>query len=167
MKLHQYATTLLPLLAVFTISASASYAGSFRGHGPSSHGPGSPSARVSSGSFGHSSHHRPKRHRLAAGEYRLMSMQVVAGQTESVQLNLEPVKVANDADAIGGNTRVGFNLTVSKNVIHQARLITGGSIRVQHQVFGLEFVNARDDKSFHLVLAQEWQRDLDSRVVDR
>ncbi len=137
------------LAAAESLATSASSAGSSASSaGSASLRGSSDSIRASSGS---SSEEQPK---VAEGEYRVIAVATAAGQTDLLTLTVEPVA------ANGG----GFELDVPARAFGGQPLAAGDRIAATQRPYGLEFARTGQGP-FFLVMAEAWQRDLQTHVV--
>ena len=150
-------SVLTVLLACATPSFAESLAGSASSAGMSASSAGSASVQGSSDAISGSSDSSMGTDDVAAGEYRLAAVERVDEQGEWVNLNMQPI---ND-----GQTAPAFKLRLPAQTVGREDLSPGDVIQVQHRPYGLEFTNARTRTPFYLVLADDWQRDMQSRVL--
>ncbi len=145
------------LLACSAPALAESLAGSASSAGVSASSAGSTSVKGSSDAISGSSDSSTGADDVAAGDYRLAAIESVADQAEWVNLKLEPLAGAQQA--------VDFKLKLPAATANREQLNAGDVIRVAHRPYGLEFTNDKTNAPFYLVLAEDWQRDMQSRVV--
>ncbi|HZH05750.1 MAG TPA: hypothetical protein VEY69_03660 [Lautropia sp.] len=74
-----------------------------------------------------------------------------------VRLTLEPLAAGGDA--------AGFRLDLPQRAFGERRLDPGDTISARHRPYGLEFARGDTRDAFFLVLADDWHRDLQTRVL--
>jgi hypothetical protein len=93
----------------------------------------------------------------AAGDYRIEAVTVAADRPGMVRLALQP--------AAGGATRTAFVLVLPQRTAEQQGLVRGDTVSVRERAYGFEFARADTRQAFYLVLADDWQRELDARPL--
>ncbi|MFK7962453.1 MAG: hypothetical protein AB8C46_00655 [Burkholderiaceae bacterium] len=160
-------------LPVFTVSAvlcltlssaaiSAGFTSSASSTGASAASAGSNSLRASSGAISTSSTSASGEGDVAAGQYRLAAMQSggpADDQLATIRLALAPV----NTDAGG----FPFELEVPKQALASHDLKPGDIIYVARESFGLEFAHGNEQRTFFLVLADEWEQNLGTFQLKR
>jgi hypothetical protein len=58
-----------------------------------------------------------------------------------------------------------FFLYMPQEAFEQSRLAQGSVVTARARAYGLEFANAKAQKPFFLVLADEWFRELQTKIV--
>lgn len=137
-----------------SLTASASSAGS------SASSAGSASLRGSSDSLRSSSDSSKEDERAAVtdGDYRVAAVETIDGQPDMLRLTMEPV-------AAPGAER--FQLDLPQRALGAQPITAGDLVAAQHRPYGLEFARGATREAFFLVLADDWTRDLDTRLVVR
>ena len=95
--------------------------------------------------------------KVAEGDYRVIEVAEAPARADTVRLKLHAVA----ADAKQGE----FFLYMPKEAYDQSRLGQGSVVTARARAYGLEFANARAQKPFFLVLADEWFRELQTKIV--
>lgn len=90
--------------------------------------------------------------KVAAGDYRVIEM--AAATDGKVSLRLQPLGEGAE-----------FSLLLPKQTVDQHALATGQVVSVREREYGLEFARGEDRRSFFLVLADAWLRELQTRPV--
>ena len=93
----------------------------------------------------------------AAGDYRVEAVTVAADRPGMVRLALAP--------AADDGTRNAFVLVLPQRTADQERLARGDTVSVRERAYGFEFARADTKQAFFLVLADDWQRELEPRPV--
>ena len=138
---------LLGLVAALPCAAG-SFASSASSAGSASVGSLSDSIRDSSGS---STHH------VAEGDYRIVDV-APAGQPQTLRLKMQHVARAGDDGAV-------LYLDVPRAALGDRAAAPGDIVGVRQRPYGYEFAWGDTGVAFFLVLAPDWQRDLESRPV--
>ena len=131
----------LPFLAQGSAS-SASSAGS------ASIGSLSDSIRGSSGS---------STRNVAEGDYRIVDV-AAAERPETLRLKMQPIAHPGDEAAV-------IYLDVPQAALGDREAAPGGVVGVRQRPYGYEFAWADTRVAFFLVLAADWQRELDARPL--
>ena len=130
--------------------AAESFASSASSAGSASIGSLSDSIRDSSGSSS-------KKDKVAEGDYRIVD--VAAGERpETLRLKMEPVAHA------GGEAAIIY-LDVPRPALGDRAAAPGDIVGVRQRPYGYEFAWADTRVAFFLVLAADWQRELEPRPV--
>ena len=87
----------------------------------------------------------------------MAAVEQIRDRQDMLRLTLEPL--ATDGVA------AGFRLDLPLRALGDRPLSPGDAISARHRPYGLEFSRARTGDAFFLVLADEWQRDLQTRVL--
>ena len=93
---------------------------------------------------------------VAEGDYRVVDI-AVADRPDTVRLKMQPVADAGD-DAV-------IYLDVPRPALGDRALPLGDIVGVRQRPYGYEFAWADTRTAFFLVLAVEWQRELEPRPV--
>ncbi len=151
---------LLALAWSVSVPASAeSLATSASSAGLSASSAGSASLRGSSDSIsGSSGGGERKESSVTDGDYRVASIDSIDGKADGLSLTLVPVAGGDDQ---------GFRLALPQRALGERPLAVGDQVRAQRRPYGLEFARVDTRQPFFLVLADAWQRDLQTRVVGR
>jgi len=158
---------LFPACAIFFLSLSSTafgtgFASSASSTGMSASSAGSNSLRASSGAISTSSTSASGEADVAAGQYRLTAMNTTpaaASSMATVRLTLTPL-----ATTEGG---FEFDLQVPERALQDHEIRPGDTIHVARESFGLEFAHGPAQRSFFLVLAQEWEQNLGTFQLQR
>jgi hypothetical protein len=118
---------------------------------------GSASLRGSSDSIKGSSDSSRDDPQVAEGEYRVARVAPVGGRAEMLRLTLEPHRTAGAAGS--------FTLDLPRHALGKRPLAAGDIVSAQRRPYGLEFARADTRDAFFLVLADDWHRDLQTRVI--
>jgi len=151
--------TLIALLLVAAGPALAeSLATSASSAASSASSAGSASLRGSSDSIkGSSDSSRDGDKQVAEGEYRVVAVAPVDGRSDMLRLTLEPHRTARAA--------TGFTLDLPQHALADRPLAPGDIVSAHHRPYGLEFARGNTRNAFFLVLADDWHRDLQTRVI--
>jgi hypothetical protein len=133
------------------LAISASSAGS------SASSAGSASLRGSSDSISGSSDSSRADEKVAEGEYRVTAVQAVTGQADMLRLTMEPLASRPGV--------AGFKLDLPQRALGDRPLTPGATVSARHRPYGVEFARGDTRDAFFLVLADDWHRDLQTRVV--
>ena len=95
--------------------------------------------------------------KVAEGDYRVIEVAEAPARAGTVRLKLHAV--ADDAK------QGEFFLYMPQEAYDQSRLGQGSVVTARAKAYGLEFAKAQAGKPFFLVLADEWFRELQNRVV--
>ena len=118
---------------------------------------GSASLRGSSDSIKGSSDSSRSDEQVAEGDYRVAAVASVEGRYGMLRLMLEP-------QATSGNAG-GFTLDLPQRALGERPLVPGDIVSAYHRPYGLEFARGGTRDAFFLVLADDWHRDLQTRVI--
>jgi hypothetical protein len=150
--------TLVALLCLaVTPSFAESLAASASSAASSASSAGSASLRGSSDSISGSSDTTRRNGDVAEGDYRVASVDGVDGRPEMLRLTLEPVAAGADAS--------GFRLDLPRRALGDRPFTPGDTVSARHRPYGLEFARGKVADAFFLVLADDWHRDLQTRVL--
>ena len=158
MTFHRVPSTLIALLSLAAAPCFAeSLATSASSAASSAASAGSASLRGSSDSINNSSDSSRNERRVAEGDYRVAAVAEVGGRPGMLRLRLEPLTSGGDAAA--------FSLDLPQRALGERRLAPGDTISARHRPYGLEFARGDTRDAFFLVLADDWNRDLQTRVL--
>jgi hypothetical protein len=118
---------------------------------------GSASLRGSSESISHSSDSSRRDQAVAEGDYRVAAVGAIDDRPDMLRLTLEPLAPAQD--------RSGFRLDLPQRALGDRLLSPGDTVSASHRPYGVEFARGRTGDAFFLVLADDWHRDLQTRVL--
>jgi hypothetical protein len=90
------------------------------------------------------------------GDYRIEAV-AAAEQPGKARVTLQPLRPSAE--------RTGFVLTLPQAALDQQGLGQGATVSVRERAYGFEFARGDNKQAFFLVLADEWQRELDPRLV--
>lgn len=156
MKSVSIGSTLFALLCVAAAPSFAeSLATSASSAGSSASSAGSASLRGSSDSLHASSDSSRTDPQVAEGEYRVAAVDEVDSKPGMLRLTLEPLR----AEA------AGFRLDLPGRALGDRALAPGDVVSARHRPYGLEFARGNTREAFFLVLADDWQRDLQTHVL--
>jgi hypothetical protein len=145
------------LLAAVGPALAESLATSTSSAASSASSAGSASLRGSSDSIKGSSDSSRSNEQVAEGDYRVADVAGVADKPDMLRLTLEPHR------ALAGAT--GFTLDLPQRALADRPLAQGDIVSAHHRPYGLEFARGGTGDAFFLVLADEWHRDLQTRVI--
>ncbi len=112
-------------------------------------------ASSTSQSLGASSNSSKGGNTARAGDYRIEA--VAAAEAGKVRLVLQALQPTPE--------RAGFVLTLPQAALEAQGLARGDTVSVRERAYGFEFARADTKQAFFLVLADDWQRELDPRPV--
>lgn len=99
--------------------------------------------------------------KVAEGDYRIIEVAQAPARAGTVRLKLQPV-----AAGVGAGTKDGeFFLFMPHEAFDQSRLAQGHVITAKPRAYGTEFAAGKPNRPFFLVLADEWFRELQTKVV--
>jgi hypothetical protein len=139
------ATCAMPAQAAASTASSASSAGSA-------------SSGSVSDSIGSSSNSSGNDRRVAAGQYRVITLAAAPGKPDTTRLTLQA------APGAGGGAG-SFTLDVPNRALARRALQGGELVQVRAREYGYEFAHADNQQAFFLALEDQWYRDLGSRKV--
>lgn len=99
--------------------------------------------------------------KVAEGDYRVSEVAALADRPGMLQLRLEPVLTAT---ATSGDATELW-LTLPQKALSARGLAAGDVVNAAQRPYGLQFAHADSREAFFLVLADDWQRDLDPKRV--
>jgi len=144
----QFAVALLLGIVAALPCAAESFASSASSAGSASVGSLSDSIRDSSGS---------STHKVAEGDYRIIDV-AAAERQDTLRLKMQHVAQAGDDRAV-------IFLDVPRAALGDRAAAPGDIVGVRQRPYGYEFAWADTGVAFFLVLAADWQRDLETRPV--
>ena len=150
-------SAIFALLAALLLAAAVLPAGAASSTASSASDSASSAVGNSSDSIKSSSDGSSKATGVAAGEYRIVDVALLAGRPGMLQLKLAAL------DGRGGEGE--FVLVLPQTVAERHGLQPGISVAAQQRPFGTAFLLADGGRAFFLVLADESMRDLPSRAV--
>ncbi len=149
------------LVAVLLVAASPSWAESLAtstsSAASSASSAGSASLRGSSDSIKGSSDSSRNDQQVAEGDYRVAAVAPVDGGAGLLRLTLEPHRTNRPS--------AGFTLDLPQRALAERPLAPGDIVSAHHRPYGLEFARGDAGEAFFLVLADDWHRDLQTRVI--
>jgi hypothetical protein len=145
------------LLGALTLPAAADSSASSASSGSVSASVGSSSTSIETSSEGSSGGNQ----KVADGDYRIIEVADAPARAGTVRLKLHAV--ATDGQTIGKKNE--FFLYMPQEAYDESRLGTGSVVTAKSRSYGLEFANTAAKRPFFLVLADEWFRELQTRVV--
>jgi hypothetical protein len=144
----QFAGAVLLGIVMALPCAAESFASSASSAGSASVGSLSDSIRDSSGS---------STHNVAEGDYRIVDV-AAAERPDTLRLKMQHVAHAGDERAV-------ISLDVPRAALGDRAAAIGDIVGVRQRPYGYEFAWGDTGAAFFLVLATEWQRDLETRPV--
>ena len=145
----RFAFALLVGIAAALPCGAESFASSASSAGSASVGSLSDSIRDSSGSSTHT---------VAEGDYRIIDV-AAAEQPETLRLKMQHVADAGDDGAV-------IYLDVPRAALGDRAAAVGDIVGVRQRPYGYQFAWADTGVAFFLVLAADWQRELETRPVE-
>jgi hypothetical protein len=145
----RFACALLAGVVAALPCEAESFASSASSAGSASVGSLSDSIHGSSGS---------SRQKVAEGEYRIIGL-APAGRPDTLRLKMQPVAHAGDDAAV-------IYLDVPRSALGDRAATVGDIVGVRQRPYGYEFAWADTRVAFFLVLAADWQRELEPRPVE-
>ena len=100
---------------------------------------------------------RSSTHKVAEGDYRIVDV-APAGRPDTLRLKMQPVARADDGAAV-------IYVDVPWPALSDRAASPGDIVAVRQRPYGYEFAWADTRVAFFLVLAAEWQRELEPRAV--
>ena len=144
----QFAAALLASIVAALPCGAESFASSASSAASDSVGSLSDSIRDSSGS---------STHKVAQGDYRIVDV-AAAERPDTLRLKMQHVAPAGDDPAV-------ISLDVPRAALGDRAAARGDIVGVRQRPYGYEFAWADTGVAFFLVLATDWQRDLETRPV--
>lgn len=158
MTFRPFRTSLVALACLAATPAFAeSLATSASSAGSSASSAGSASLRGSSDSISNSSDSSRNNEKVAEGNYRIAAVEPIGNRPEMLRLTLEPLAATGNA--------WGFRLDLPRHALAERPLVQGDVVNARHRPYGLEFARGDTRDAFFLVLADDWQRDMQARVL--
>lgn len=165
-----------PLLLVAVLVGSDAVAGGIAGSassaGSSAASAGSASLRGSSDALSASSNSSDSGDGQQArieGDYRVAAIEPVVDAQVATQAGVRPASGALRLrlEPVGdGEQRASFDLTLPQAALAARPLAAGDLVAARARPFGLEFAHADTRTPFFLVLADDWQREMQSRRLN-
>ena len=144
----RFAPALLAAIVAAAPCSAESFASSASSAGSASVGSLSDSVKTSSGS---------STHNVAEGDYRIIDV-ADAERPDTLRLRLQPVALAGDEAAV-------IFLDLPRAALGDRTSPRGDIVGVRQRPYGYEFAWADTRVAFFLVLAADWQRELELRPV--
>ncbi len=141
-----------PSFAESLATSASSAASSAASAGSASLRGSSESIQGSSGSSGNET-----RTTVVDGDYRVAAIDPIEGAGGMLRLTVTPLPATT-----GGR---GFQLDLPARALGDRQLIAGDLISAQQRPYGIEFARAVNREAFFLVLADDWNRDLETRPL--
>jgi hypothetical protein len=94
---------------------------------------------------------------VAEGDYRVIEVADVIDRPGMLRVTMQPAR-----DESRGSEVL---LVVPERTLAQRAVRRGEVVRASHRPYGLEFAHADTREAFFLVLRDDWQRELDPRLV--
>jgi hypothetical protein len=111
---------------------------------------------ASSGSLSDSSGASSPKDKVAQGDYRVVEIAAVAERPGLMRLTMQATTAQGEP----------FALDVQQEAVVQQRLAVGDVLSARHRPYGLAFTRAADGAApIILVLAAQWQREIDPQAV--
>lgn len=95
--------------------------------------------------------------KVADGDYRVIEVAAVADRPGMLQLRLQATATAGADGELW--------LTLPEKALASRAVAAGDVVQATNRPYGVQFAHADSREAFFLVLADDWQRDLDSRLV--
>lgn len=108
-----------------------------------------------SGSFEKSSDSSAGDRKTAAGDYRLIEVAQAPGRPGMARMKLQAL----------ADQQAEFFLYLPQQAADQSRLAAGAVVTVKERAYGFEFAGQATQQAFFLVVADDWLRELQTRVV--
>jgi uncharacterized low-complexity protein len=150
-------TALALLLGAISLPAAAGSSASSASSDSVSTSVGSSSNSIQTSSEGSSGGEK----KVADGDYRIIEVADAPARAGTVRLKLHAV--ADAAQTVGKKNE--FFLYMPQEAYDQSRLGQGSVVTAKARAYGLEFAGGTARKPFFLVLADEWFRELQTKVV--
>ena len=148
MRAFQFAAATLVIFVAALPCEAESFASSASSAGSASIGSLSDSIHDSS---------RSSTHKVAEGDYRIVDV-APAERPDTLRLKMQAVARADDDAAV-------IYLDVPRPALKDRAAAPGEIVGVRQRPYGYEFAWADTRVAFFLVLADEWQRELEPRAV--
>ena len=116
---------------------------------------GSASIGSVSTSFEKSSDSSTGDRKTAAGNYRMVELAEAPNRPGMARMKLQAL----------GDRPAEFFLYLPQTAAEQSGLVAGALVTVKERAYGFEFARQATQKAFFLVLADEWLRELQTKVV--
>lgn len=157
---HTFAAIAAYLVAVAP-SFAESFATSASSAATSASSAGSASLRGSSDSLRGSSDSssgdtRDRKAAVADGDYRVAAIQPIEGRSGMLRLTMQPVSRAANG---------GFELDLPARALDKRSIELGEVVTARRHRYGLELARGAPREPFFLVLADAWNRDLETRPL--
>lgn len=117
---------------------------------------GSASSASLSDSIGDSSGSSSEKKKVAEGQYRVMEVAQAPDRPETTRLTLRATEPGRSHQ---------FTLYLPDRAQQARPLRIGDLVKTQQRPYGFEFAHVDTGRAFFLVLTDDWQQDLDSKVV--
>ena len=118
---------------------------------------GSASSASISDSIDRSSDSSKRDKQVAEGDYRIVEVAAVADRPGTLRLKMQPTAPQGGAGE--------FTLDLPQPTFDRQGLAPGAIVSARRRAYGLEFARADTHEPFFLVLADAWQRELESHAV--
>ena len=118
---------------------------------------GSASSASLSDSIDRSSDSSRRDKQVAEGDYRIVEVAAVADRPGMLQLKMRPTAAQGEARE--------FTLDLPQPTFEHQGLAPGAIVSARHRAYGLEFARVDTYEPFFLVLADDWQHQLESHAV--
>jgi hypothetical protein len=152
-RLFSRMSALALLLGAAALPALAASSASSASSDSASTSVGSSSTSIQKSSDSSSS----KDDKVADGDYRIIEVADAPARPGAVRLKLQPVAGATPAGE--------FYLYMPQVAFDESRLGTGSVVTAKARAYGTEFAATQSQRPFFLVLADEWFRELRTKVV--
>lgn len=93
------------------------------------------------------------------GEYQVAAVEALADRPGMLRLTMAPLPAT-----AGGR---GFQLDLPARALGERQLGAGDIVSANQRPYGIEFARAMNREAFFLVLADDWNRDLETRPLVR
>ncbi len=108
-----------------------------------------------SGSFEKSSDSSTADRKTAAGDYRLIEVAAAPDRPGMARMKLQAL----------ADNKAEFFLFLPQQAADQSQLGAGAMVSVKERAYGFEFAKQATQEAFFLVLADDWLRELQTKVV--
>jgi hypothetical protein len=108
-------------------------------------------------SIENSSNSSSKKNEVAAGDYRIIEVAAVPERPGKLRLTLQAIAAPGEEG--------GFYLYLPQEVVQQAQLVAGNTVKALARDYGLAFAKEQTPQPFFLVMKDDWHQELQSNVV--
>lgn len=159
MKLPIRSSLAILLCAIVVPSHAEGLAISASSAGSSASSAGSASLRGSSDSISSSSNSSRNDRAVLEGEYRVTRVDKPEGRPDMLRVTMAPLAQGGAVEA--------FRLDLPQRALGVRPLRVGDTVEARHRPYGIQFARADTREPFFLVVQDDWQQDLQTRVLTR